>query len=66
MRYCKLMIVGIVAPTLLFGACNRRPESQEPAVRDQAATPADEAAQRQQERAADISRLDQRVARSRA
>jgi hypothetical protein len=56
----KLMIVGIVAPALLLGACNRNPES--PVVRDEAANTADEAAKRQQERADDISRLDQRVA----
>lgn len=58
----KLIIVGIVAPALLFGACNRNPESGEPGVRDQSANTADEAAERQQERADDISRLDQRVA----
>jgi hypothetical protein len=58
----KLMIVGIVAPALLFGACNRNPESQGPQVRDEAANSADEAAKRQQERADDITRLDQRVA----
>ena len=58
----KLMIVGIVAPTLLFGACNRNPESREPAVRDEVAHTADEAAKRQQERADDISQLDKRVA----
>ena len=61
MRYSKLMIVGIVAPALLVGACNRRGESQEPAVRDEAANTADEAAKRQQERADDISQLDKRV-----
>jgi hypothetical protein len=58
----KLMIVGIVAPALLLGACNRNPEPGEPGVRDEAANTADEAAKRQQERADDISRLDQRVA----
>lgn len=58
----KLMIVGIVAPVLLISACNRNPESQEPVVRDGAAQTADEAAKVQQERADDISRLDQRVA----
>ena len=58
----KLMIVGIVAPALLLGACNRNPESREPGVRDEAANTADEAAKRQQERADDIARLDQRVA----
>lgn len=57
----KLMIVGIVAPVLLLGACNRNPESRQPGVRDEAATTADEAAKGQQ-RADDISRLDQRVA----
>jgi len=62
MRYSKLMIVGIVAPALLVGACNRRGESQEPTVRDEAANTADEAAKRQQERADDISQLDKRVA----
>ena len=58
----KLIIVGIVAPTLLLGACNRNPESREPAARDGAVTTADEAAKRQQERADDISQLDKRVA----
>jgi len=62
MRYSKLMMVGIVAPALLVGACNRRGESQQPAVRDTAANTADEASKRQQERADDISRLDKRVA----
>jgi chromosome segregation ATPase len=62
MRYSKLMIVGIVAPALLVGACNRGGESREPAVRDEAANTADEAAKRQQERADDISQLDKRVA----
>ncbi len=57
----KLMIVGIVAPVLLLGACNRNPESRETVVRDEAAKTADEAAKSQQERADDISRLDQRV-----
>jgi archaellum component FlaC len=57
----KLMIVGIVAPALLLGACNRNPD-RDPGVRDEAATSADEATKRQQERADDISRLDQRVA----
>jgi archaellum component FlaC len=55
----KLVIVGIVAPALLLGACNRNPES--PVVRDEAASTANEATKRQQERADDISRLDQRV-----
>jgi hypothetical protein len=62
MRYGKLMIVGIVVATLLSGACNRNPESRESVVRDEAANTADEAAQRQQERNEEISRLDQRVA----
>ena len=62
MRYSKLMMVGVVAPALVLGACNRRPESREPTVRDQATQTADEAAKRQQERAEDISRLDKRVA----
>lgn len=62
MRYSKLMIVGIVVPALLVGACNRRGESQEPAVRDEAANTADQAANNQQQRAEDISRLDKRVA----
>lgn len=57
----KLLIVGIVAPALLLGACNRNPESQDTVVRDGAAA-ADEAAKRQQERADDISQLDKRVA----
>jgi hypothetical protein len=61
MRYGKLMMVGIVAPALLVGACNRRGESTEPAVRDEAASTADAAAKRQQERDDDISRLDKRV-----
>ena len=60
MRYGKFMIVGIIAPALLVGACNKRGDSQEPAVRDEAAR-TDEAAQRQQERAEEISRLDKRV-----
>jgi hypothetical protein len=58
----KLMIVGIVAPALVAGACNRRGESQEPAVRDEAANTVDDAAKRQQQRDEDISRLDKRVA----
>jgi hypothetical protein len=62
MRYSKLMIVAIVATALLVGACNRGDESRAPAVGDEAAYTADEAAQRQQERAEDISRLDKRVA----
>jgi archaellum component FlaC len=60
MRYSKFIIVGIIAPALLVGACNKRGDSQEPAVRDEAAR-TDEAAQRQQERAEEISRLDKRV-----
>ncbi len=55
----KLLMVGIVAPALLLGACNRNPES---VVRDEAANTADEATKRQQERADDISQLDKRVA----
>jgi DNA repair exonuclease SbcCD ATPase subunit len=62
MRYAKLMIVGIVAPAVLVGACNRRGESPDPAVRDETATAADPAKRQQQERDQDISRLDQRVA----
>lgn len=62
MRYGKLVIVGVIAPTLLFGACNRNPESRESVVRDEAANTADAAAKRQQERNEEISRLDQRVA----
>jgi chromosome segregation ATPase len=62
MRYRTLVFVGIVAPALLSGACNRAPDSEGPAVRDEAASTADAAAKRQQERAEDISRLDQRVA----
>jgi archaellum component FlaC len=61
MRYSKLMMVGLVAPALVLGACNRGPESREPA-RNEATQPADEAAKRQAERADDISRLDKRVA----
>ena len=61
MRYSKLMIVSVVAPALLVGACNRR-ESQAPTVRDEAATTADQAANNQQNRAEDISKLDKRVA----
>jgi DNA repair exonuclease SbcCD ATPase subunit len=61
MRYSKL-IVAFIAPALLVGACNRRGETPEPAVRDEAANPADTAAKRQQERDGEISRLDQRVA----
>jgi chromosome segregation ATPase len=62
MRYSKLMMVGLVAPALVLGACNRGPESREPAARNEATQPADEAAKRQAERADDISRLDKRVA----
>jgi archaellum component FlaC len=62
MRYSKLMIVGIVAPAVLVGACNRYDESRAPTVRDEAATTADQAAKNQQARAEDISRLDKRVA----
>lgn len=58
----KLIIVGIVAPALLFGACNRNPETGTSATRDQSGNIAEESAERQQERAAEISRLDQRVA----
>jgi DNA repair exonuclease SbcCD ATPase subunit len=61
MHYSKLMMVGLVAPALVLGACNRRPESREPA-RNEATQTADEAAKGQQERADDISRLDKRVA----
>src|SRR5262245_58717312 len=61
MRY-KLMIVGIVVPALLIGACNRRrADSQETVVRDETANSTD-AVKRQQERADDISQLDKRVA----
>jgi archaellum component FlaC len=61
--YCrKLMIVGIVAPALVAGACNNRGESRDTVVRDEAATTADDAAKRQQARDEDISRLDKRVA----
>lgn len=62
MRYANLMIVGIVAPALLIGACNRRGESRDAAVRDDAATTAADATQRQEQRNEEISRLDQRVA----
>jgi hypothetical protein len=62
MHYSKLMMVGLVAPALVLSACNRRPESREPAARNEATQTADEAAKRQQERADDISRLDKRVA----
>jgi len=62
MHYSKLMMVGLVAPALVLSACNRRPESREPAARNEATQTADEAAKRQQERAEDISRLDKRVA----
>lgn len=58
----KLITVGIVAPALLFGACNRNPESGTTATRDQSGNIAEESTERQQERAAEISRLDQRVA----
>jgi outer membrane murein-binding lipoprotein Lpp len=61
MRYRKLMIAGIVAPALVFGACNRQPESTEPGVRDESAK-TDATAERQQERNEDISQLDKRVA----
>jgi len=61
MRYGNLMIVGIVAPALLIGACNRGGESRDAAVRDEVATTAADATQRQQERNEEISRLDQRV-----
>jgi len=62
MHYSKLMMVGLIAPALVLSACNRRPESREPAARNEATQTADEAAKRQQERADDISRLDKRVA----
>ena len=62
MHYRKLMIVGIVAPALVAGACNRRGESRDSVVRDEAATTADNATKAQQQRDEDISRLDQRVA----
>jgi hypothetical protein len=62
MQYRKLMIVGIVASALIAGACNRRGESPEPSVRDEAANTADDATKRQQQRDEDISRLDKRVA----
>jgi archaellum component FlaC len=62
MRYGKLVIVGVVASTLLFGACNRNPESRASVVRDEAANTADAAAKHQQERNDEIARLDQRVA----
>src|SRR6188472_1952214 len=62
MHYSKLMMVGLVAPTLVVGACNKRPESREGSVRTEATQTADEAAKGQQERADDISRLDKRVA----
>jgi hypothetical protein len=58
MRYGKLMTAGIVAPALLIGACNRNPEP----VASDTATTADAAAQNQQQRDEEISRLDQRVA----
>lgn len=60
MGYGKFIIVGIIAPALFVGACNKRDESREPAVRDEAAR-TDEAAQRQQDRDEEISRLDKRV-----
>jgi archaellum component FlaC len=62
MYYRKLMIVGLIAPTLVAGACNRRGESQDSVVRDRAANTADDAAKQQQARDEDISRLDKRVA----
>jgi archaellum component FlaC len=61
MRYSKLLIVGVTAPALLIGACNRQGESRDATVRDDAAAPVADAAERQQERSEEISRLDQRV-----
>ena len=60
MQYRKLMIVGIVAPALVAGACNRQGEDS--VVRDRAASTADDAAKAQQQRDEDIARLDKRVA----
>ena len=62
MHYRNLMIVAIVAPALIAGACNRRGESRDSVVRDGAASTADEATKAQQQRDEDISRLDTRVA----
>jgi chromosome segregation ATPase len=62
MHYTKLMIVGIVAPALVAGACNRRGESRDSVVDDRAASTADAATKAQQQRDEDISRLDKRVA----
>lgn len=62
MRYGNLMMVGIVAPALVIGACNRGGEPRDASVRDDVATTAADAADRQQERNEEISRLDQRVA----
>ena len=61
MQYRNLMIVGIVAPALVAGACNRRGESRDSVVRDRAASTADDATKAQQQREEDISRLDKRV-----
>jgi archaellum component FlaC len=60
MSYRKLTIVGVLAPALMIGACNRSDESRDPAA--QQAAPADVAAERQQERNDEIAQLDQRVA----
>ena len=61
MSYGKLAIIGVLAPAVMIGACNRADDSREAAARQQA-TPADVAAERQQERNEEIARLDQRVA----
>ncbi len=61
MRYGKLVIVGVVTSTLLYGACNKNPESRDSVVRDEAAKTADAAAKNQQERNDEIARLDKRV-----
>jgi archaellum component FlaC len=60
MSYGKLTIVGVLAPALMVGACNRADEPRDAA--QQQAPAADVAAERQQERNEEIARLDQRVA----
>jgi chromosome segregation ATPase len=61
MQYRNLMIVGVVAPALVVGACNKRGESRDSVVHDRAASTADDATKAQQQREEDISRLDKRV-----
>jgi chromosome segregation ATPase len=60
MFYGKLVMSGILASALLGGACNKAEEPGDAAVRTDAPA-ADAAAERQQERSEEISRLETRV-----